>query len=55
MAAPAMLFNPAVIMSACRAAVHGMPEVNPRPRALNALVPNHTAKGQPGTDGVWHP
>jgi 2-polyprenyl-6-methoxyphenol hydroxylase-like FAD-dependent oxidoreductase len=55
MAAPAMLFNPAVIMSACRAAVRGMPEVNPRPRALNALVPNHTAKGQPGTRGVWHP
>jgi hypothetical protein len=38
MASPAMLFNPAVIFSACRAAVRGMPEVNPRPRALNALA-----------------
>jgi hypothetical protein len=37
MAAPAMLFNPAVIFSACRAAVRGMPEASPRPRALNAL------------------
>jgi flavin-dependent dehydrogenase len=44
MAAPAMLFNPAVIMSACRAAVRGMPEVNPRPRALNALA-EHTNAG----------
>ena len=38
MASAAMLFNPAVIFSACRAAVRGMPEVNPRPRALNALA-----------------
>jgi hypothetical protein len=38
MASPAMLFNPAVIFSAGRAAVRGMPEVNPRPRALNALA-----------------
>jgi len=38
MASPAMLFNTAVIFSACRAAVRGMPEVNPRPRALNALA-----------------
>jgi len=38
MAAPAMLFNPAVILSVCRAAVRGMPEINPRPRALNALT-----------------
>lgn len=38
MAAPATLFNPAVIMSACRAAVRGMPEANPRPRVLNALA-----------------
>jgi 2-polyprenyl-6-methoxyphenol hydroxylase-like FAD-dependent oxidoreductase len=38
MAAPAMLFNPRVIFSACRAAVRGMPEQNPRPRALNALA-----------------
>lgn len=37
MAAPAMLFNPAVIFSACRAAVRGMPEASPRPRVLNAL------------------
>jgi flavin-dependent dehydrogenase len=42
MASPAMLFNPAVIFSACRAAVRGMPEVNPRPRALNALAANRT-------------
>jgi flavin-dependent dehydrogenase len=38
MAAPAMLFNPAVILSVCRAAVRGMPEINPRPRDLNALT-----------------
>lgn len=37
MAAPAMLFNPAVIFSVCRGAVRGIPEVSPRPRALNAL------------------
>jgi hypothetical protein len=42
MASPAMLFNPAVILSACRAAVRGMPEVNPRPRALKALTANRT-------------
>jgi flavin-dependent dehydrogenase len=42
MASPAMLFNPAVIFSACRAAVRGMPEVNPRPRALNALAANRS-------------
>lgn len=38
MAAPAMLFNPRVIYSVCRAAVRGMPEQNPRPRALDALA-----------------
>jgi flavin-dependent dehydrogenase len=43
MASPAMLFNPAVIISACRAAVRGMPEVNPRPRALNALSESRNA------------
>jgi flavin-dependent dehydrogenase len=42
MAAPSMLFNPAVIVSACRAAVRGMPEENPRPRALNALAAGRT-------------
>jgi flavin-dependent dehydrogenase len=42
MASPAILFNPAVIFSACRAAVRGMPEVNPRPRALNALAANRS-------------
>jgi flavin-dependent dehydrogenase len=42
MASPAMLFNPAVIFSASRAAVRGMPEVNPRPRALNALAANRS-------------
>jgi flavin-dependent dehydrogenase len=49
MAAPAMLFNPRVIFSVCRAAVRGMPEQNPRPRALNALAANRTAQGAPGT------
>ncbi|HEY6685527.1 MAG TPA: FAD-dependent oxidoreductase [Propionibacteriaceae bacterium] len=43
MASPAMLFNPAVIFSACRAAVRGMPEANPRPRALNALAANRSS------------
>jgi hypothetical protein len=43
MAAPAMLFNPSVIFSACRAAVRGMPEENPRPRVLNALAEPHGA------------
>jgi flavin-dependent dehydrogenase len=38
MAAPAMIFTPGVIFSACRAAVRGMPEENPRPRVLNALA-----------------
>jgi len=38
MAAPAMLFHPAVIISACRAALRGMPEENPRPRLLKALA-----------------
>jgi 2-polyprenyl-6-methoxyphenol hydroxylase-like FAD-dependent oxidoreductase len=38
MAAPAMLFNPRVIYSVGRAAVRGMPEQNPRPRALDALA-----------------
>jgi flavin-dependent dehydrogenase len=37
MAPPATLFHPAVIFSACRAAIRGMPEANPRPRALQAL------------------
>jgi 2-polyprenyl-6-methoxyphenol hydroxylase-like FAD-dependent oxidoreductase len=49
MAAPAMLFNPRVIYSVCRAAVRGMPEQNPRPRALNALAANRTAQSTPGT------
>jgi flavin-dependent dehydrogenase len=43
MAAPAMLFNPAVIASACRAAVRGMPEPNPRPRAVDALRTHGTS------------
>jgi flavin-dependent dehydrogenase len=38
MAVPITLFNPAVIAATCRAAVRGMPEPNPRPRALNALT-----------------
>ena len=42
MAAPAMLFHPSVIFSVCRAALHGMPEQNPRPRALNGLTANRT-------------
>ena len=49
MAAPAMLFNPRIIFSACRAALRGMPEKNPRPRALNALAANRTVQGTPGT------
>ena len=49
MAAPAMLFNPRVIYSACRAAVRGMPEQNPRPRALNALAANRSPQSTPGT------
>jgi 2-polyprenyl-6-methoxyphenol hydroxylase-like FAD-dependent oxidoreductase len=49
MAAPAMLFNPRVIYSACRAAVRGMPEQNPRPRALNALAANRPPQSTPGT------
>jgi flavin-dependent dehydrogenase len=43
MAGPAMLFHPAVIFSVGRAAVRGMPEPNPRPRALNALAADRTA------------
>ncbi len=43
MAAPTMLFNPVVVVSACRAAVRGMPEENPRPSALRALAANRTA------------
>jgi 2-polyprenyl-6-methoxyphenol hydroxylase-like FAD-dependent oxidoreductase len=38
MAAPAMLFHPALVFSALRAALRGMPEQNPRPRALKALA-----------------
>jgi flavin-dependent dehydrogenase len=49
MAAPAMLFNPRVIYSACRAAVRGMPEQNPRPRALNAIAANRSPQSTPGT------
>jgi flavin-dependent dehydrogenase len=44
MAAPTMLFHPGVIFSACRAAVRGMPEENPRPRILDALAaPMHAS------------
>ena len=43
MAAPTMLFNPVVVVSACRAALRGMPEENPRPSALRALAANRTA------------
>jgi hypothetical protein len=43
MTAPAMLFHPALIVSACRAAIRGMPEENPRPRVLNAMAANGTA------------
>ena len=43
MASPAMLYHPAVIASACRAAVRGMPEAVPRPAALNALTADRTA------------
>jgi 2-polyprenyl-6-methoxyphenol hydroxylase-like FAD-dependent oxidoreductase len=43
MAGPITLFNPAVVAATCRAAVRGMPEPNPRPRALNALAVNRTS------------
>ena len=43
MAAPAMLFHPSLAFSACRAAVRGMPEQNPRPRALDALMRSRSA------------
>ena len=43
MAVPAMLFHPSVIVSACRAALRGMPQENPRPRALKALTRSRTA------------
>ena len=43
MAAPAMLFHPSLVFSACRAAIRGMPEQNPRPRALNALLRSRSA------------
>jgi hypothetical protein len=38
LAAPAMLFNPRVIFSACRAAVRGMPDAAPRPAVLDVLA-----------------
>ena len=38
MAAPAMLFSPRVIWSACRTAVRGMPDPVPRPAVLDALA-----------------
>jgi hypothetical protein len=44
MSAPAVLFRPSVIISACRAALRGMPEENPRPRALTALAGSGTAR-----------
>jgi hypothetical protein len=44
MSAPAVLFHPSVIISACRAALRGMPEENPRPRALTALAGSGTAR-----------
>jgi hypothetical protein len=44
MSAPAVLFHPSVIISACRAALRGMPEENPRPRALTALAGSETAR-----------
>ena len=43
MAAPATLFHPSLVFSACRAAIRGMPEQNPRPRALNALLRSRSA------------
>jgi 2-polyprenyl-6-methoxyphenol hydroxylase-like FAD-dependent oxidoreductase len=40
--APAMLFSPRAILSACRAALHGMPDPVPQPAVLNALAePRH--------------
>jgi 2-polyprenyl-6-methoxyphenol hydroxylase-like FAD-dependent oxidoreductase len=47
MAAPAMLFNPRVIFSACRAAVRGMPDAAPRPAVLEVLAePIGRARGR---------
>jgi 2-polyprenyl-6-methoxyphenol hydroxylase-like FAD-dependent oxidoreductase len=43
MASPAALYHPAVIASACRAAVRGMPDPVPRPAALKALTADRTA------------
>ena len=43
MAAPAMLFHPSLLISAGRAAIRGMPEENPRPRALDALMRSRSA------------
>jgi flavin-dependent dehydrogenase len=43
MAAPALLYHPDLIVSVVRAALRGMPEENPRPRALNALAANRAA------------
>ncbi len=43
MAAPAMLFHPSRLFSAGRAAIRGMPEQNPRPRALDALMRSRSA------------
>jgi 2-polyprenyl-6-methoxyphenol hydroxylase-like FAD-dependent oxidoreductase len=43
MASPAALYHPAVIASACRAVVRGMPDAVPRPAALNALTADRTA------------
>jgi flavin-dependent dehydrogenase len=40
MATSAMLFHPAVVFSVCRSAIRGLPEANPRPRALQLLTAN---------------
>jgi hypothetical protein len=43
MATPALLYHPDLIVSVVRAALRGLPEENPRPRALNALAANRAA------------
>jgi len=43
MATPALLYHPDLIVSVVRAAWRGLPEENPRPRALNALAANRAA------------
>jgi flavin-dependent dehydrogenase len=40
MATSGMLFHPSVVFSVCRSVIRGLPEANPRPRALQLLTAN---------------